>query len=173
LVIRAGDFEPTSPQPQYPEKFAGYCVTGCAAAGNNNSASAKGRKGQITSSGHGPNGRASSDGNASAPTGHASSGATAHPTRVQGRPCNPGAAARSAQPVQSRTPPQRSNLQPLSQTLSATCVSPFGASLVAHGRQIFALVACAKAFATLRRNLENTTNQNVHTDHNKKWQGHI
>ncbi|MFY9754445.1 MAG: hypothetical protein WAK37_00730, partial [Pseudolabrys sp.] len=55
--------------------------------------------GQITSSGHGPNDRASSDGNVNAPIGRASSGATVHPTRFQGRPCNPGAAAQSAQPV--------------------------------------------------------------------------
>ena len=118
--------------------------------------SEKGRRGQITSSGHGPNGRASTDGNVNVPIGHASSGATAHPTRFQGRPCNSGAAAQSAQPVQSQTPPQRSNLQPLSQTLSATCVFPLCASLVAHGRSRFSQSShVRKAFATLRRNLDN------------------
>jgi len=132
----------------------------------------KGRKGQITSSGHGPNDRASSDGNVNAPIGHASSGATAHPTRFQGRPCNSGAAAQSAQPVQSQTPPQRSNLQPLSQTLSATCVFPLCASLVAHGRSRFSQSSHVRnAFAALRRNLERRTNQNVRADHNQKTAG--
>ena len=154
-----------------PKSLQGIASGGSRAAGNNNCPSDKGRKGQITSSGHGPTGRASSDGNAGVPIGHASSGATAHPTRVQGRPRNPGAAAQSAQPAQAQTPPQKSNLQPLSQTLSATCVAPFGASLVAHGRQIFALVARAKAFATPQSRKYDESKRTHRII--KKWQGQI
>jgi hypothetical protein len=47
-------------------------------------------------SGHGPNCRASSGGNAGVPSGHASNGAKKRPIKFRGRPCSSGAAAQSA-----------------------------------------------------------------------------
>ena len=112
------------PRPQYPD--AGYCGQVEFGVRRRSTKSALARKPQrhITSIAHGPNGHASNGGSASVPSGRASSGATGRPTNFRGRPYTLGAAAQSAQPVQSLTPPQRSNLQSPPQTLSATlCLS--------------------------------------------------
>jgi len=114
------------PRPQYPD--AGYCGQVEFGVRRRSTKSALARKPQrhITSIGHGPNGHASNGGSASVPSGRASSGATKRPTEFQGRPYNRAATAQSVQPVQSLTPPQRSNLQLQPQTLSATlCLSLF------------------------------------------------
>ena len=121
----SGDFEPMRLQPQYPS--AGYCGQMLRRRKDDQAGRReRGPSGHITSSGHGPNGHASSDGSASVPSGRASSGATRRLTKFQGRPCNRAAEVQSVQPVQSLTPPQRSNMQPQQQTLSATlCLSLF------------------------------------------------
>jgi hypothetical protein len=113
-------------RPQYPG--AGYCGQVHSGVLRRSSSSTLARNPQrhITSIARGPNYHASSDGSASVPSGRASSGATRRPTKFQGRPYNLAAAAQSAQPVQSLTPPQRLKLQPQPQTLSATlCLSLF------------------------------------------------
>jgi len=176
-MIRAGDFEPTSPQPQYPETFAGILrqVMRLGARGQpeiTTAPSDKGRKGQITSNGHGPNDRASSDGNVNAPIGHASSGATAHWTRFQGRPCNSGGSG--AIGAACAVPDTAAKIKPataIANTVRNMCLS-FCASLVAHGRSRFSQSSHVRnAFAALRRNLERRTNQNVRADHNQKTAG--
>ena len=75
-------------------------------------------------SGRGPNGRASTGGNASVPNGHASNGARKRPIKFRGRQYSWGAAEQLAQRARFPILPRRPNPQTRRQTACAWCLSP-------------------------------------------------